>query len=280
MSIVKLKVRSSGPGQGPVYDEVDLDTLTPKARALAEAIAMSFGQQPIGVLCDTGRTKGDNPNHAYLYGTGERADEIGAQADLRLVTNWGLIPADSPTSATDWLEENARSIPFDTWPVAGAHSRVQAMTERVPSADAAREDRCLTRSQAIRYLTDAGAPVSPDGWSRLWKAGQIPGPRHLALGGRMPLWHVDDLDAYARRQFERWTISEVADRLGYDGPSATGTTRKQLSRWGLLAVDRAPGRGGESRFAADQVMALHEARPGRGRHEAQREDGGRFTAGE
>ncbi|MGW2740529.1 helix-turn-helix transcriptional regulator [Streptomyces sp. NPDC001288] len=271
MSIVKLNVRKGGASE-----TVDLDTLTPKARALAEAIAMSFGSQPIGVLCDTGATKGDSPNHAYLHGTGPGADRIGAEPDLRLVTNWGLIPADSPTSAAAWLEENARSIPFDSWPVAGARSRVQAMTERVPSADAAREDRCLTRDQAIDYLTYAGTPFSADGWSRLWKAGHLPEPRHLALGGRLPLWHVDDLDAYARREFQRWTVSQVADRLGYEGSAASGTARKQLSRWGMLAVDRAPGRGGESRFASDQVMALHEARPGRGRHGAQRE-GGRFT---
>ncbi|MER5902982.1 hypothetical protein ABT150_23235 [Streptomyces mirabilis] len=272
MTTVHIRVRKWGPSE-----PVDLDTLTPKARALAEAIAMSAGQQPIGVLCDTGRTKGDNPNHRYLHGSGPDADRIGAEPELRLVTNWGLIPVDSPTSVTYWLEENARSIPVDSWPVAGAHSRVQAMTERVPSADAAREDRCVTRRQAIRYLTDAGVSVSPDGWSRLWKAGNLPEPRHLAAGGGLPLWHVDDLDAYAGREFERWTIGEVADRLGYDGPSAAGTARKQLSRWGLLAVGRAPGRGGESLFAADQVQAAHAARPGKGRRGAARE-GGRFTA--
>lgn len=257
---VTLDIRKGRP---PVV--VDLDTLTPKARALAEAIHMSFKHQPLGVLCDTGRTKSDNPNHAYLYGSGPNADEIGARPDLRFMRNLEPQRRDTATSPEEWLEYNARQLPFDAWPIAGARSRIAPLDERVPSAEAAREDRCLTRTQVPAYLTDAGAPVTADGWSLLWKAGQVPEPRHHALDGRMPLWHADDLDAYASREFDRWPLSRVAQFLGYEGPSASGTARRQLSRWGLMAVDRAPGRGGEGRFAADQVEAVHQARPGRGR---------------
>lgn len=94
----------------------------------------------------------------------------------------------------------------------------------------------------------------------------------------MPLWALEDLDAYAGRDYELWPISRVTEHLGYSGPSATGSARKQLSRWGLYAVDRAPGRGGEARFAADQVQAAHAARPGKGRHGATRAAGGKFTS--
>ncbi|MFF3488858.1 hypothetical protein ACFYXC_37145 [Streptomyces sp. NPDC002701] len=107
--------------------------------------------------------------------------------------------------------------------------------------------------------------MSPASWSLLRKLVHLPEPRHHALGGRLSLWHVEDVDAYARCTFERWPLSQVAQCLGCSGPSAAGTARRQLSRWGLLAVDRAPGRGGEGRFAADQVQAAHQARPGRGR---------------
>jgi hypothetical protein len=46
----------------------------------------------------------------------------------------------------------------------------------------------------------------------------------------MPLWHVDDLDAYIARDCEQWPLSRVAEYLGYSSPSATGSARKQLSR--------------------------------------------------
>lgn len=273
-SIVTLSIRKSSD---PI--DIDLDTLTPKTRAFAEAIHMSTGHQPLGVLCDTGRTKGENPNHAYLYGTGPDAAEIGGQPDLRFMGNLEPLPRDAVTSPEEWLEYNARQMPYDAWPIAGAKSRMEPLTERVPSAEAAREDRCLTRDQTLRYLadrSDRSIVLSNDAWIILQKAGNAPQPRHWALGGRMPLWHVDDLDAYAARDFERWTITRVAEYLGYSGPSAAGSARKQLSRWGLAAVDRAPGRGGEARYAADQVGAAHAARPGKGRHGAHRE-GGRFA---
>ncbi|WP_019549813.1 hypothetical protein [Streptomyces sulphureus] len=245
--------------------DVDLDTLTPKARALAEAISMSFDHQPLGVLCDTGRTKGDNPHHAYWHGTGPKADAIADEPDLRFMTNLELLHAGSSTSEAEWLEYNARQIPYYAWPIAGARSRMEPLEERVPSAEAAREDRCLTAEQAQRYLADLGVSLTKDAWTTLQRVEHAPRPYRYALGEMMPLWHADQLDAYAQRPHERWTISRVAEELGYTGPSATGTARKQLHRWGLAASGRAAGRGGESLYAADQVRALHGARPGRGR---------------
>ncbi|MEU2427749.1 hypothetical protein ABZ619_43380 [Streptomyces sp. NPDC007851] len=76
---------------------------------------------------------------------------------------------------------------------------------------------------------------------------------------------------------ELWTVSVVAAYLGFTGDSATGSARKQLSRWGIAAHSREPGRSGQSLYLAAQVRAAHEARPGRGRHGATRTEGGRFT---
>ncbi|MCX4605446.1 hypothetical protein OG402_33815 [Streptomyces anulatus] len=78
------------------------------------------------------------------------------------------------------------------------------------------------------------------------------------------------------RPVELWTVSMVAKFLGFTGPSANGSARKQLSRWGIESQGREPGRRGESQYSADEVRAKHAARPGRGRHGATR-DGGRFT---
>ena len=60
---------------------------------------------------------------------------------------------------------------------------------------------------------------------------------------------------------ERWTISEVADFLG---AASTGSARRTLSRWGVRAIGRRAGRGGESEYDAGQIRAAHAARPGRG----------------
>ncbi|SED57935.1 hypothetical protein SAMN05216533_0010 [Streptomyces sp. Ag109_O5-10] len=76
---------------------------------------------------------------------------------------------------------------------------------------------------------------------------------------------------------ELWTVSTVAEYLGFTGASATGSARRQLSRWGIAAVGREPGRSGQSLYRAAQVRAAHLARPGRGRHGARRNEGGRFT---
>lgn len=74
-----------------------------------------------------------------------------------------------------------------------------------------------------------------------------------------------------------WTVSMVAKHLGYSGPSANGSARKQLSRWGIRSLGREAGRRGESQYLASEVMSAHDARPGKGRHGATRE-GGRFAA--
>lgn len=277
---VTLNIRRT-VGDTPAFaEQVDLDTLTPKARALAEAINASTGHQAIGILCATPLTKGDNPNHRYLHGTGPEATAI-AEQPATTVVRPTLLRADSVTPPEEWLERQAHGLGLDVYPVAGSRDSLRTLDDRVPSADAAREDRCLLLDGVRPYLADRhGLVMSPGGWSLLWKAGHLPQPRHHAVGGRFPMWHADDVDAYARRDYERWTVTQVAGHLGYTGPSAAGSARKQLSRWELTPVGRAPGRGGESLYAADQVQAAHAARPGKGRHGATRQ-GGRFaSAGE
>jgi hypothetical protein len=276
-TLVTLNIRRATGDTAAFPEQVDLDTLTPKARALAEAIHASAGHRPIGILCATGKTKGDNPNFRRHYGAGPEADALATQP-VTVVIRPTALRADSVTPPEEWLEREAHSLAFDVYPIAGSRDSLTTLDQRVPSADAAKEDRCLPLDTVRPYLADThGLVMSPTGWSLLWKVGHLPEPRHYALNGRLPLWHVDDIDAYAGRDFERWTISQVAEHLGYTGASATGTARKQLSRWGLVAVGRAPGRGGESLYAADQVQAAHAARPGKGRHGAVRE-GGRFAA--
>lgn len=58
-----------------------------------------------------------------------------------------------------------------------------------------------------------------------------------------------------------WTIGQV---VAYLGAASTGSARKTLSRWGVAAVARQPGRAGASLYDPDQIRAAKEAAPGRG----------------
>ncbi|MDX3329684.1 hypothetical protein PV405_34380 [Streptomyces sp. ME02-6979-3A] len=269
MTTVKLHLRKGGP-----LEEVDLDILTPKARALAEAIHANPGHQPIGVVCATGQTKGDNPNFRLIHGDGPEADALAAEPHVVTIRNFGLIPADSPTTAADWLEREASALPLDAYPIAGVKSRVGPATNRVPSADAAATDRYLTRDGVLTWMRDAGQPMSVQAWATLRGTGFLPEPDRYVLS--KPQWKPETIDTLLGRDRELWPVSQVAAFLGFEGPSASGSARKQLSRWGFTAEGRAPGRGGESLFAADQVQAAHAHRPGRGRHGAAR-TGGKFA---
>lgn len=270
MTTVQLHLRKGGP-----LEDVDLDTLTPKARALAEAIHANPGHQPIGVVCATGETKGDNPNFRLIHGDGPDADALAAEPHVATIRNFGLIPADSSTTAEDWLEREAVALPLNAYPIAGVTSRVGPATDRVPSADAAATDRYLTRNGVLDYMRDAGQPMGVQAWDTLIGTGHLPEPDRYVL--RRPQWKPETIGAYLSREREQWPLSKVAEVLGYSGSSAAGSARKQLSRWGITAEGRTPGRGGESLYAADQVQAAHAHRPGRGRHGAARA-GGKFAA--
>lgn len=121
--------------------------------------------------------------------------------------------------------------------------------------------------EAWQGLKGRGLPTGYPEMVREWVS------EYAELGPQCPPLTLD----CAGRGGELWTVSMVAAYLGYTGPSATGSARKQLSRWGIVSQGREPGRRGQSQYLASEVKAAHEARPGKGRHGASREEGGRFT---
>ena len=60
---------------------------------------------------------------------------------------------------------------------------------------------------------------------------------------------------------ELWTIAKVVEYLG---ASSAGSARKTLSRWGVKAVARQPGRAGASLYDPDTVRAAKDSAPGQG----------------
>ncbi|MFE9845805.1 hypothetical protein [Streptomyces goshikiensis] len=67
-----------------------------------------------------------------------------------------------------------------------------------------------------------------------------------------------------RNEETEWTADEIAQYLGYAGANAAGSARKQLSKWGISATRRAPGRGGVSYYSAEEVKVANARRRGQG----------------
>ena len=57
------------------------------------------------------------------------------------------------------------------------------------------------------------------------------------------------------------TLAEV---VAYIGAASEGSARKTLSRWGVSAVGREPGRGGASLYDRTEIREAKAGRPGRG----------------
>jgi hypothetical protein len=91
----------------------------------------------------------------------------------------------------------------------------------------------------------------------------------MSGAAEMEMWSesgFDDFDdavaaAVGRLGGGLWSIDAVA---GFLGASSTGSARKTLSRWGVQAIGRQPGRAGASLYDPAQVRAAKEAAPGRG----------------
>jgi hypothetical protein len=265
------------PEPVPARDEdVDPDVLSPRARALAEAIA-DCGRGPLNIVMET-RTPPENgvftPEQQAAWAE-LAARRPAADPGVRLGTvTVTRMPADSPRTAEEYLETTASNLAGGLpgrphWYPVGAGTGMLGLgttnVRRVPSADAAAEDPHLTRDAVLARTSYRGRPMGITAWDTLIGTGYLPDPdRYVA--GRTPQWLPATVDAWLDRPREIWTLSQVAEHLRYGGAPATaaGSARKQLHLWGITATGRAPGRGGESQYDADQVRAAHANRPGRG----------------
>lgn len=187
MNTVTLELRDGGA----VREPIDLDRLTPRARALAEVIASTPLQTRPAVILESTRTireMGGTDDDAIWYG----ADAMDAPHRV-IWEHWARYPQTSPVDPHDYLEGEARKLPLGYYPVG------RAKDQRVPSADAARDDTDLiTRAQIAEVLRELGRPISlatlanyksrpPAGW-----------PQPVKYIGRTPLWSRSAIEQYAR----------------------------------------------------------------------------------
>jgi hypothetical protein len=103
-----------------------------------------------------------------------------------------------------------------------------------------------------------------DGVTGRWEWHGLPGAAEMAPWTEGGFHDFDDaVEAAIGRLTETrlWTIADVAEFLG---AASTGSARKTLSRWGVAAVARQPGRAGASLYDPEQVRAARASAPGQG----------------
>lgn len=179
MATLKLALRGDD-----VYEDVDLDALTPRARALAEAVAQRHGCRCVVWLQSDATIRQVIPDAERYY----KADEVDGPYRMGW-SGWSHYPADSAMSQHDYLEQQARRIP-PQYSIVGAFP-----SQPVPSFEEASQDRGMTRDQVLEYIRQAtGRQIAPSTWSSYTARKQAPGPSRYV--GRTPLWDPPAIDAW------------------------------------------------------------------------------------
>jgi hypothetical protein len=169
-------------------EPVDLDTLTPRARALAEAVAQRLGGRCVIWLQSKKTVREAVPGADRFYS----ADELDRPYTMGW-SGWSNYPADSAMSQHDYLEQQARRIP-PQYSIVGADAQ-----QPVPSFAEAAADQDMTRDQVLDYIAaKTGRPrITPGTWSSYTSRKQAPTPSRYV--GRTPLWSPATIDAWLAR---------------------------------------------------------------------------------
>lgn len=168
------------------YEDIDLDELTPRARALAETIAQQSLRTRGPIRCQhrtaTKRDMTPNPE-IWLH-----PDEMD-QPYQQTWSGWSKFPATSTMTGAEYLEQQARRIPPEFAIVSAAGCRTL-----VPSMEAGAADDALTLSAVMEYLARRGRHIMPGTWRSYVARDQAPAP--VRQVGRTPLWALADVKAW------------------------------------------------------------------------------------
>jgi hypothetical protein len=174
------------PHIGATRTRVDLDTLTPLARAYAEAFAESdFRWIRIKSRASARELFGGDANAATFYGDQATSD----QPLTQLYDGWASYPHYGGLVAT--LEYEARK-PRGWYPVALDGSDL-------PSTPGARADDGVTPDQCLTVLREAGlGSISKDTWMRRATKPGTGFPLPVRHNGLYSLWSERALREWAR----------------------------------------------------------------------------------
>jgi hypothetical protein len=180
-------------------DAIDLDALTPRARALAEAVAqLPGGEKRAGsILCEHRiKTRGDVTPNPEVWLTPEQC----AEPARMTWAQWDQYRADSEVPAIEYLERQARKIGPE-WRIVSAIGAIDHYPE-VPSSEAAAADDLLTARGVVEYLgRKHDRHINPGTWRAYVARDQAPAA--VRRVGREGLWSPADIDAWATRNARR-----------------------------------------------------------------------------
>lgn len=166
--------------------QIDLDRLSPRARAMAEAIAAHPARVAGDIWMEADRPIRDTePDWRHWYTEAEAA-----LPERRPWRGWSALPL-GEQDPHERLEVEAAKVP-PGWHVLGAHPRRPVASMGV--AAAARE---ATSAQVLEYLRERGRAITPATWRSYVGRGQAPRPvRHT---GRTPIWDLGEVDVWLSR---------------------------------------------------------------------------------
>ncbi|MEU6710029.1 hypothetical protein ABZ897_01005 [Nonomuraea sp. NPDC046802] len=182
MATVNLSLRDDSDPE-----PVDLDALTPRARALAEAVAQRLGGRCMIWVQSEQTVRQTMPDAERWY----RPEELDQPYKMGW-SGWSHYPADSQMSQHDYLEQQARRIP-PQYSIVGAFAQ-----QPVPSYAEGAADKGMTRDQVLKYIErTTGRKIAPSTWSSYTARKQAPRPDRYV--GRTPLWDPETIDAWLAR---------------------------------------------------------------------------------
>lgn len=172
---------------------IDLDALTPRARALAEAVAQLPGARKDAgeILCHhRTKTRREMTPDAETWLPPELLDQPARQTWAR----WDIYRADSEVAPVDYLESQARKIPPE-WSIVCGHAIGLPDPAPVRSSQEGGNDDRLTPRGVVNYLAAHHKRcIGHSTWRSYVARGQAPAP--IGRVGREPLWSPADIEAW------------------------------------------------------------------------------------
>lgn len=175
--IVDIKIQSR-------LVKVDLDKLSVRGRALAEAIAATPGSHNGDIWMEADKPIRETTPGWEMWFTPVEA----AQPERRPWRGWDKRRFTDPVA---YIEKEAAKIP-PGWHVLGAHPH-----QPVPTAAEAAATREATSDQVLAYLRERGRVITAATWRSYVGRGQAPAPvRHV---GRTPIYDLTAVDSWLAR---------------------------------------------------------------------------------
>lgn len=201
MGTVALEIHDTPPGEGSAPKvEIDLDRLTPMARALAESVHARPLSARSTVWLESHQTLRDLfaanaarglPAHLSNGAFWHSEEELDGPHRIPWCS-WSHYPVTSEVDPHDYLEQQAQKLPIGYFPIG------QGVQDRVPSAEAARDDTDLiVRSQVLEVLRELGRPISVASLDNYRKNPPKGWPQPVRYVGRTPQWSRAEVVAYA-----------------------------------------------------------------------------------